>query len=145
MSRISTHIYVRGKSIYCNVNAWDEGTEKHVLFRKASGAGSNSSGPNDSAGCKVPVAKLRRISEQRTLKKKERLTVQAFPNTSSAYWGSLKSYGQSGKLSSWERACFQIEIEDRFMRIARRSFVVWARCNRSRGFRWPNIWGYCKH
>ena len=72
------------------------------------------------------------------------LTVQAFPKTRSAYCGSLKSGGHSGKPGgkTLSNACIQIDLDERLIRMERISFVVLDKFNKSVGSNWLNIWWY---
>lgn len=61
-------------------------------------------------------------------------------NSRLAYCGSLKSPGQSGKPSTFDRASFQIVLAVRLIRARLSSFVVRARRRRSEGWRCPKVY-----
>lgn len=67
------------------------------------------------------------------------LTEHSVTNIRVAYCGSLKSSGQSGNPKTFERADFQIDTDERLMRMERRPLVVRATRKRSRGSNRPNI------
>lgn len=56
---------------------------------------------------------------------------QHFPNTNSAYCGSVKSSGHSGRLGMFARHCFQVKMDDWVKSKALKSLEVLVRCRRS--------------
>lgn len=93
----------------------------------------------------IPLAELYTnidvsIKSDKKIHAKDKLLAEhRVTNREVAYCGSLKSAGQSDNLKMFDRADFQMDTDERLIRMERRSLVVRAKCKRSRDSNWPNI------